>query len=258
MTRALILAAGQGTRLRPLTDDSPKCLVHFNGESLLERQARTLKAAGIQDIQVATGYKAENISKLGFETHYNPLFASTNMVESLFSARAYIEEAGDLIISYGDIIYEQANLNVLLNADDEIALMIDANWKALWSLRFDDPLADAETLVKNDHGYITELGKKTQNYDDIQGQYTGLIKIRADKLNAFLAFYDGLDREATYDGRAFEQMYMTTLIQLLIAAKWQVKAVMVQGGWLEVDSVTDLECYESMNKQGSLDSFFSV
>ena len=53
------------------------------------------------------------------------------MVETLFSARSFIEQNGDLIISYGDIIFEQKNLDLLLNSNDEISLMIDKQWKDL-------------------------------------------------------------------------------------------------------------------------------
>jgi len=106
MTRALILAAGQGTRLRPLTDDKPKCLVPLMGKSLLQRQTETLKKAGIKTIHIATGYRAEQIERLGFTSSFNPRYDQTNMVESLFCAKEFIEQEGDLIIAYGDIVYK--------------------------------------------------------------------------------------------------------------------------------------------------------
>ena len=66
----------------------------------------------------------------------------------------------DLIISYGDIVYQQDNLASLLDSTDEISLMIDMNWRDLWSIRFTDPLDDAETLIIDSSGHIKELGKK--------------------------------------------------------------------------------------------------
>ena len=106
MTRALILAAGQGTRLRPLTDDKPKCLVPLVGQSLLGRQVDTLKQCGIDDIHIATGYRSDQLEALGFATTKNPRFDSTNMVETLFSALPFIRQTGDLVIAYGDIVYQ--------------------------------------------------------------------------------------------------------------------------------------------------------
>jgi len=258
MTRALILAAGQGTRLRPITDDKPKCLVPLLGRSLLERQADILRELGVNDIHIAAGYRADQIEALGFVTSINPQFAKTNMVESLFSALSFIKQEGDLIIAYGDIVYQSNNLQALLNCDDEIALMIDARWRDLWSLRLDNPLDDAETLIMNDNGYVTELGKKPESYDQIEGQYTGLIKIRSDKLEAMVQFYNELDHFAIYDGKDFNNMYMTSFLQLLIDSGWKAKAVLVNSGWLEVDSVEDLSKYETMAKEGKLDRFYKV
>ncbi|MCP4298749.1 MAG: phosphocholine cytidylyltransferase family protein [Proteobacteria bacterium] len=256
MTRALILAAGQGTRLRPFTDDKPKCLVQFSGASLLERQVHTLKNEGITNIHVATGYRKDQIERLGYETSFNERFETTNMVESLFCAMDFIEQEGDLVISYGDIIYQQENLNSLLACDDEIALMVDLKWKDIWSLRQENPLDDAETLVRNEDNYVTELGKKPDGYDRIQGQYTGLIKIRADKTRELIKFYQQLDRDGTYDGKNFDNMYMTSFLQLLIDAGWQAKAVLVNNGWLEFDSVEDITMYEKMAEGGSLDQYY--
>lgn len=253
MTRAIILAAGQGTRLRPLTDYKPKCLVPLIGKPLLERQVATLNQCGINDIHIATGYRSDQIEKLGFETSYNPKFDSSNMVESLFCARHFLDQDEDLIIAYGDIVYQQANLLALLNSKSDISLMIDRSWRDLWSARMDDPLQDAETLIVNEQGYVLELGKKPEDYDSIQGQYTGLIKVDASKVADFINFYDQLNRNHLYDGKRFYDMYMTSFIQRLINSGWMVKAAEVFNGWLEVDSVEDLELYERLAQLGSLD-----
>jgi len=258
MMRALILAAGQGTRLRPLTNDKPKCLVPLLGKSLLARQVHTLQQAEINNIHIATGYRADLIEVLGFSTSFNARFAETNMVETLFCAMDFIQQAGDLIIAYGDIVYQFENLTALLACDAEIALMIDAKWKDLWSLRLDNPLDDAETLVMDNNGYVIELGKKPESYERIQGQYTGLIKVRADKIADLVKFYQQIDRGRIYDGKDFNNMYMTSFLQLLIDAGWQAKAVLVNNGWLEVDSAEDLARYETMANEGVLDKFYRV
>lgn len=258
MLRALILAAGQGLRLRPLTDDKPKCLVPFLGKSLLERQVETLKKLGIYDINIVTGYRADKIESMEFSTSNNPQFAKTNMVESLFSALPFVQKKGDLVISYGDIVYQSNNLQALLNCNDEIAVMIDIKWYDLWSLRLNNPLDDAETLKMNSNGYITELGKKPKSYEQIEGQYTGLIKIRSNKIKALIAFYNQLDRSSIYDGKDFKNMYMTSFLQLLIDNGWKVKAVLVSNGWLEIDTLEDLVKYESLAKDRKLEQFYRL
>lgn len=258
MTRVLILAAGEGTRLRPLTNDKPKCMVPLLGTSLIERQIACLKRQGLTNIHIATGYRAEQIETLGYPTSFNPRYDKTNMVSTLFCALDFIEQEGDLIIAYGDIVYDDINLTTLLESDGDIALMIDKKWRDLWSLRLENPLEDAETLVMNDKGYVTELGKTPVNYERIQGQYTGLIKVRGNKISDFVNFYQKLDRNASFDGKDFDNMYMTSFLQALIDAGWQTKAALVNNGWLEIDSVEDLEQYELLAQQGKLDKFYQV
>ena len=258
MTRVLILAAGEGTRLRPLTNDKPKCMVPLLGTSLIERQIACLKRQGVTDIHIATGYRAEQIEALGYPTSFNPRYNKTNMVSTLFCGLDFIEQEGDLIIAYGDIVYDDINLTTLLESDGDIALMIDKKWRDLWSLRLENPLEDAETLIMNDNGYVTELGKKPDNYERIQGQYTGLIKINGNKILDFVNFYQQLDHHACFDGKDFDNMYMTSFLQALIDAGWKTKAALVNNGWLEIDSVEDLEQYELLAKQGKLDKFYQV
>jgi choline kinase len=258
MTKALILAAGQGTRLRPITNDRPKCLVPLMGKTLLERQVETLESMGVKDIHIATGYRADQIEALGFKTSLNTRYAETNMVESLFAAIDFINDCNeDLILAYGDIIYDETNLKTLLSCDEDVALMIDEDWEKLWSLRLENPLDDAETLVMDEHGFITELGKKPESYERIQGQYTGLIKIKANRIAGFVDFYNSLDRSKSYEGNDFDNMYMTSFIQLMIDSNWKVKAAIVKNGWLEIDSVEDLQTYEKLEQNGKLKYLFN-
>lgn len=253
--KALVLAAGQGRRLQPLTDDRPKCLVELLGRSLLARQADTFRACGIDQIAVVGGYRIDQIRHAGFDCFENTHFESTNMVESLFSAREYLDGDDDLIISYGDIAFEAGNLRKTMAADAHIGLMVDENWRDYWHQRLSDPLTDAETLKFGSGDWLAELGKKPKSYDEIEAQYTGLIKVRGDVVQDFCRFYDGLDRSATYDGQTFRNMYMTSFLQLLIDAGWPVLGVRVRGGWLEVDTTADLALYERLAAQNALDAY---
>lgn len=256
--KALILAAGQGTRLRPLTDDRPKCMVELAGRSLIERQAATLRRAGVTDITVVSGYRADQIAAAGFATCVNPHFASTNMVATLFSAEHLMDETQDLLICYGDIVYEGRVLDALLKVDAPVTVVIDRQWRRYWELRLDDPLTDAETLKLGDGGRLLELGKKPKTYADIEGQYIGLIKVRADQVHALKQLYHVMDRSVTYDGKDFDNMYMTSFIQFQIDKEWDVRVAPTDNGWLEVDSVTDLELYHRMAADGTLAPFYNL
>ncbi len=256
MINAVILAAGQGTRLRPLTNSRPKTLVPLKGKTLLEWQLQALKKENVNEIAVVTGYLSDSIADLGIKTYKNEFYQTTNMVESLFSAIEFMAETkGDLIVTYGDIVYQTENLDAVIAADDaDISVMIDLGWRKLWDLRLEDPLKDAETLHLDEEGFITELGKKPKNYEDIMGQYTGLFKISHEKIQELIDFYHTLDRNKLYDGQDFKNMYMTSFIQQLIDTGWKVKAVPVKHGWLEVDTVEDITLFESLSDKGELDA----
>lgn len=239
--KAIILAAGQGTRLRPLTVDKPKCLVELAGKPLLEHQLATLRAGGIDDIHIVGGYRADQLQRPGITLHINERFAETNMVATLFAAEAVMTGESDLIIGYGDIVYESRVLAALLAVDAPIALAVDREWRRYWAARMADPLRDAETLKLIDGGRVVELGKKPQSYDDIQGQYIGLIKVRADHVARLPDVWRAMDRDAIYDGKDYDNIYMTSLIQHLITSGWDARAALIDNGWAEVDCEADLE-----------------
>lgn len=258
MTRAIILAAGEGTRLRPLTLDRPKCLVPLAGRPLLEWQVDALRAAGIDDITIVTGYRADQIEALGHPTAHNDRYDATNMVASLMCARDRLDGADDVIIAYGDLVYEPVVVEALVAAKAPAAITVDRSWQRLWELRMDDPLADAETLRIGGDGNVVELGRKPTSLDEIEGQYMGLIGLRADFVPRFVASYDELDPAGPYEGRDRDNMYMTSFLQHLIDHVGPLTAVTVDGGWLEVDTTDDLEIYESLHEEGRLDRYCAL
>ena len=157
--RMIILAAGQGTRLRPLTDNIPKCMVPLEGKPLLEWQLETARSVGLTDLHVATGYREDAINYPGVQKHHNPDFDTTNMVVSLFCAEQIMDD--DLIVSYGDIVYQPDVLQELIASPAPASVVVDREWKRYWSARNDgNPLNDAETMKLRDDGTIVELGKK--------------------------------------------------------------------------------------------------
>lgn len=240
MVKAVILAAGQGTRLRPLTNDRPKCMVELQGKPLIDHQLEVLRHAGITDLHVVAGYLADRLDRPGVTKHLNANYATTNMVHTLFCAAGLLTGDTDLVISYGDIVYEARVLEALLACDAPLCLAVDLEWHAYWQSRMPDPLADAETLKLVEGDRVVELGRKPRSLADIQGQYMGLIKLRADHVDRFHAAWRALDPEALYDGRTPPNMFMTSFLQHLIDQGWEVRAAFTRNGWLEVDAPEDL------------------
>jgi len=252
----IILAAGQGTRLRPYTSDRPKCMVPLAGKPLLHWQFDALRECGLKDkIVVIGGFKAEGIIAPGARVVINPHYSTTNMVETLFCAREYMVPGEDLLICYGDIVYEPRVIDALVDRSAPVRIAADREWKRLWQLRMTDPLADAETFKMDRKGAVIELGKKTDTYSDVQAQYMGLIFARGDWVGALVDHYDSMDRKKLYDGKDFSNMYMTSFLQDLIDSGWHMQAALVDNGWLEIDTAEELALYQRMHDAGDLDAY---
>lgn len=239
--RVIILAAGQGTRLRPYTNDIPKCMVELDGKPLIDHQLDVLRAAGITDLHVIAGYREDRLVRPGLTKHVNSAYASTNMVATLFSAMSLLTGDDDVIITYGDIVYEMRVLAALVASDAPVTLSVDLEWRSFWQARMDDPLSDAETLIMENTDRIIELGQKPTSYDQIMGQYMGLIKIRADHVQKLVKAWQAMDRTAQYDGKDFDNMFMTSFLQHLIDIGWDLRAAFTKNGWLELDEPGDLK-----------------
>jgi L-glutamine-phosphate cytidylyltransferase len=240
---AIILAAGQGTRLRPLTDDIPKCMVEVAGKPLFIRQLETLKKCGIKNIVVATGYKEEVIPGEDVTKIFNKNYATTNMIESLLCAEKYIK--GDLIISYGDIIYSESVLKSLMENKNDIVIASDEEWRPYWESRCEDPLDDAESFEKGEGGKVRSLGKKAKKLEEIEGQYIGLIKLSPVGCTMLKNEYHSCKNDikcnnnAWNSGRDFKNAYMTDLMNFM-ASKGKLHYHPIFRGWFEVDNHKDL------------------
>ena len=259
---AIILAAGEGKRLRPLTNNTPKCLVNLFGKSLLQQQIETFRSCKIDDISVVTGHLNQMINFENITYFQNPNFKTTNMVETLFCAKEKLTNS--VSVSYGDIIFEKNVLQKLIDSNDDISVVIDKNWKKYWEMRFDNPLNDIESLILDD-GYISNIGQKVNSFDKIQGQYIGLMKFQNEGMSFLLDFYENAKKKSK-DERVnilnsnlpFEKSYMTDLLQGLINAGCKIKAVPVNNGWLELDSYHDYEVYNKKYKDGTISDLISV
>lgn len=256
--KAIILAAGEGNRLRPHTLDRPKCMVELLGGPLILRQLNTLRSAGVENITLVTGYCASKLVDLGVATRHNPNFAITNMVYTLMCARDLLNGEEDVLITYSDIVYERRILDAILDSNSPMSTTVDSNWQNLWGARNEDPMNDAETMRVDRDSNIIELGKKPTSLQEIEGQYMGLIKVRADHVVTFVEHYDSLDNDALYDGKEFSKMYMTSFLQSLIQSGHPIRAVNVEGGWLEVDTTEDLALYERLHNCGQLEALISL
>ena len=237
--KVILLVAGEGKRLRPYTLDRPKCMVEVNGISLVDRQLNVLKKEGIRNIVMVGGCRSDSLNYKDIKLKLNTRYYETNMVWSLFCAEDELK--GDVIVSYGDIVYSGEILKSLLQSTSDIAVVIDKNWESYWSLRNDNPLDDAETLKLRNDGTISEIGQKPKSLSEIDGQYMGLIKLSSYGVEQLKHIFHSSVKKGSLLGKKIETAYMTDLLQAIIQSGERVTAVPTYSEWVEVDTVKDLK-----------------
>jgi choline kinase len=233
--KAIILAAGRGSRMKDLTDDRPKCLVEIHGRALLDWQLSALRDAGIDEIAVVTGYRRDMLVHRKFIEFHNSRWAQTNMVSSLECAHEWLEQE-QCIVSYSDIFYEASAVRSLMECAADLAITFDPNWLRQWEKRFADPLSDAESFRLAVDGSVAEIGNKPKSLADVQGQYMGLLKFSPTGWNEVQRIRSSLPADAR------DRMHMTGTLQMVIDnGRVPIQAVTYSGDWGEVDSQEDLE-----------------
>jgi choline kinase len=213
-------------------------MVEVCGAPLLRTQIAVMRRCGITDITVVGGYLAHHLETDGVTRLVNPEYETSNMVWTLARAAQAVSE--DVLVSYGDIIYPPDVLELMQRSPHDISVAVDLGWHAYWSERFDDVLADAETLKMDGDRRLTEIGKKPGNLHEIQGQYIGLMRFCGAGADALRTLLNGLDAAAPIEGRPARNAYMTDLLQSMIDQGHPVTAVPFSAPWCEVDSPEDL------------------
>ncbi|MDR1475412.1 MAG: phosphocholine cytidylyltransferase family protein [Holosporales bacterium] len=255
--KAVILAAGVGRRLSKYTRDLPKGMLSFKGKALIEHQLDALRAFGISDIAIVTGYKSQKINFSNVTYFHNKNFSSTNMLESFLCAREFFTD--DLIISYSDIVYTPALVDNLCSADCDIGAAVDSDWKKLWKLRYGDTENDLEILHVNQNLYVTEIGRKTDSSVGLNYRYIGLLKFSIRGIDTFLTVYENrLGQTWPQSGKDFKNGYMTDILAQMISEKYKVKAISSKGGWLEFDTNEDYEIITKAYQLGKISNQYVI
>ncbi len=235
--KAIILAAGRGSRMGNLTTNIPKCLLLYNNKPLIEHQITALKEAGIDDIGIVCGYKKELLTSYGLYQFENVNWSTTNMVYSLLQAREWLEH-DTCIISYSDIVYSSLAVKSLCETSCDIAITYDPNWLELWSRRFADPLTDAETFKIDANGFLLTIGDRAHTITEIEGQYMGLIKITAQGFNKICEFLNVQDEK--YINTVSMTQLFNNLLGIKIDDSFKIATVPIVDKWYEFDSEKDL------------------
>ena len=159
---------------------------------------------------------------------------------------------------YGDIIFEKRIIMSLIESKAQICVSVDRQWRPLWESRMSDPLDDAETLKMRDGNRIVEIGQKPNFYSDIEGQFRGLLKIRFEGVARLQQSWRELQAMQVYAGESVTKIYMTSFIQYMVDSGVDVRADLIDGGWLEIDTVQDVSVFDFMYRKGFLTQFINL
>jgi len=188
--KAIILSAGQGSRLGHLVDNRPKCLIDFNGRTLLDRQLDTLEANGVQEAVVVTGFHDELIEQaIGarsggpkVRTVYNPFYKVADNTGSLFMARE--ELSGDCLVWNGDtLVSRELMRRVLANDRSGICVTIDRK----------DGYDDDDMKVVENGGRLKAIGKRL-DLGTVNAESIGLLAFRSGGAERFREAIEGAMR----------------------------------------------------------------
>lgn len=242
--KAIILAAGQGTRLKKYTENLPKGMLSFMGKTIIERQIEMYRKCGIENIIVVRGFAADKIPYEGIKYYMNEDYANTNMVESLMTAKSEFDD--DMIVSYSDILFEEQMLKTMMQSTADFVVAVDDDWKQYWQKRYGKIDFDTESLSIDENDNIVELGMENPKLEDIDARYIGLLKFSRNGLQHIVkimetAYQNFEDKPWQQSGKTVRKAYMTDLLNAVIESREKVRAEHFHNGWIEFDTNEDYE-----------------
>lgn len=185
--KSVILAAGISSRLRPLTDNTPKCLLKIGGKTILERMLNNLLAYNLDDIIIVTGYQEEQIKSFITQNYpqlnttyiFNDKFANTNNIYSLWMTKDFVRD-NEMLLMDSDILFDKKIIDFLLKSEYVNCL----------ALRSEHQLSDEEIKVRlNTDKSIAEISK-TVDLRSAVGESIGIEKFSAEFTNTLFEILD--------------------------------------------------------------------
>ncbi len=237
VTTALLLAAGTGSRLYPLTQNTPKCLTIVNGISILERLILSLKQHGFKRLVVVTGYLENCIKKflgnkignININYIFSPLYKTTNNIYSLWMARKIINEPFLLLES--DLIFDNSLLGAML-LPDRIAVAKKQSWMN----------GTCVTINQSQQVKAFFLTGNAESFDEVKYKTVNIYSI---SLKSWSGIVKRLDKHIS-DGRV-NDYYEIIFSEMIADGSLSLKNVSFDGKlWYEIDTIEDLAKAEKL------------
>ena len=239
MMKVIILAAGRGTRLGHHTKEIPKGLVDVNGKSIIERQIELFKKNGITEIVIVRGYKKEKFCWNDVTFIDNEDFANNNQLASLVLAQNMV--SGNVLILFGDLLFEQTILDQILASNSDISIAVDLNWKE----RYDENRNNQfPALAEIENDKITRISEnKSLVRKKPSGEFFGIMKLssKGSKILTDVIEKTKHHKGKFHDSHSFSMGKIPDIIEEIIDLGFTVKPILVSDKWFEVDTILDLE-----------------
>lgn len=219
--RAVILAAGQSLRMRPLAQDKPKCLLLVNGEAILSRQLRILRSCGVRDIAVVAGWHEQQLTaRYGDEVSLlqNPDYRDTDSIYSLWLAWGLQDD--DVLVLNADVVFTEAPIRDLLSCADTYCMVVDKG-----------PCDEEAVKVRVSGGCVVDASKSLAP-EHSYGEFACMAGVKKQGLAAFRESLCACQSESRLGG------WSRALVRLSRQGH-RVGVVLMRGPWTEIDTPAD-------------------
>lgn len=251
--KAIIIAAGLGSRLGGLTKDTPKCMLELNGKSILQHQLDAYGINGISDVSLVRGYMKEKINLPKINYYENIDFEQNNILNSLFYAEPEIN--GNVIVSYSDIVFSPKIVERLLESNADISIVVDVDWRGRYKDRRDHPIDEAENVIFDANLSVVDIGKIKTNPGDVHGEFIGMMKFNSRGADIFKRHFHRA-KELFWNkpyqrAETFQKAYITDILKDMAELGVAIQTVIIEQGWQEIDTIQDYNNASSKFKKGN-------
>ena len=227
--KAIIMAAGIGSRLKKQLGNQPKCCTPVGEEILVERMLRLLAGKGVHDVALVLGYQSEVVigrlrGKTPARFYLNPFFNVTNSIASLWFAREELDGQDDVMILNGDLFFEPGLLDTVLASREEVVMFADPR-----------RVHEADYRFAYDHGLLRRYGKNLSDAEST-GEYIGIARLQRGFVGTFRAGLEVLIAAQQHT------LWWEDVLYNLCATRRPIHiAEVTDAFWAEVDYIEDYD-----------------
>lgn len=241
--KAILIAAGRGSRLMPTTADSPKCYAEVRGKRMLDHALDAFRGAGVSDVCFIGGYQIEKVRadypRLTFR--HNTDWPNNNILLSLMHAEDLMDEG--FVCCYSDILFTSDVISGVLAHPADITLSVDTQWLDRYQHRSQHPPDDAEK-VTTQNGLVTRVHRGITPHE-AYGEYTGIAKFTPAGAALLREHFHAVRKDFAgkpfREAAVFEKAYLILLLQHMIEAGIPMAHADNAGEYMEVDTQEDFD-----------------